>query len=309
MRVSNPQAPNLDARAAAIGGMGLALFAAMLWGTTGTAQSLAPNVLSSYWVGALRLIVASIFFAAVIAARSSGRPATRALAGLSWPRVLLAGACIAAYNLAFFAGVRASSIAIGTAVAIGSGPIWAGLLQTLLTGRLPALAWWVGASVAVAGVGMLVLSGASDLNASPLGIGLCLGAGLSYAGYVLVNKRLVTDAAPSVATAAVFTTAALLATPAAWALAGPVSISGAGAAVVLYLGVVATGVSYLLFGRALRHISGATGVTLALAEPITAFGLAIVLVGERPQPAALAGLALVLAGLIAVVRAELRSHL
>lgn len=309
MKASNPVAPSLDARAAAIGGMGLALFAAMLWGTTGTAQSMAPNALSSYWVGALRLIVASAFFAVVIAWRSNDRAAMRALAQLSWPRVLLAGACIAAYNLAFFAGVRASSIAIGTAVAIGSGPIWAGLLQTLLTGRLPALAWWIGASVAVAGVAMLALSGTGDLNASPLGIALCLGAGLSYAGYVLVNKRLVTDTAPSVATAAVFATAALLATPAAWALAGPASISGAGTAVVLYLGVVATGIAYLLFGRALRHISGATGVTLALAEPITAFALAIVLVGERPQPAALAGLALVLAGLIAVVRAELRSHL
>ncbi len=39
----------------------MVLAAAALWGTTGTAQSLAPPHLSVYWVGALRLVVATIF--------------------------------------------------------------------------------------------------------------------------------------------------------------------------------------------------------------------------------------------------------
>ena len=38
----------------------MVLLAAMLWGTTGTAQSLAPAGLSPYWVGALRLAAASV---------------------------------------------------------------------------------------------------------------------------------------------------------------------------------------------------------------------------------------------------------
>jgi DME family drug/metabolite transporter len=50
---------------------------------------------------------------------------------------------MAAYNLAFFAGVRATGVAVGTAVALGSGPIWAGLLQAL-GGQRPPLRWWVG---------------------------------------------------------------------------------------------------------------------------------------------------------------------
>jgi len=68
--------------------------------------------------------------------------------------------------------------------------------------------------------------------------------------------------------------------------------------------VVTTGVAYLLFSHALRHISGATGVTLALGEPVTAFVLAIAVVHERPGVTAFAGLAAVLAGLALVVRAE-----
>jgi DME family drug/metabolite transporter len=49
-------------------------------------------------------------------------------------------------------------------------------------------------------------------------------------------------------------------------------------------------------------------VTLALAEPVTAFVLAVLVVGERPGAAAVGGGLLVLAGLGVVVWAELRSR-
>jgi DME family drug/metabolite transporter len=62
----------------------------------------------------------------------------------------------------------------------------------------------------------------------------------------------------------------------------------------------------MLFARALRYIAGATGVTLALGEPVTAFALAVLVVGERPRAIAFVGLALVLAGLAIVVWREVR---
>jgi len=43
-------------------GVLMVLGAAMLWGTTGTAQSFAPPQLSSYWVGTFRLVFAGMFF-------------------------------------------------------------------------------------------------------------------------------------------------------------------------------------------------------------------------------------------------------
>src|SRR5918993_2865812 len=48
-------------------GVGLVLAAALLWGTTGTAQSFASPELSAGWFGALRLVVAAAFFAAYAA--------------------------------------------------------------------------------------------------------------------------------------------------------------------------------------------------------------------------------------------------
>ncbi len=285
-------------------GVAMVLLAAMLWGTTGTAQTMAPAGFSAYWVGALRLVVSAGFFAVYW---KLVRPAaTGPSAPVPVLLVLAAGACMAVYNLAFFAGVAATGVAVGTAVAIGSGPIWAGALQALATGRAPPAAWWAGTLCAVAGGALLVLGQGGGAQASAWGVGLCLLAGLSYAAYALLSKRLVRQASTAWATLGVFGCAAVLALPAAWAASGPPATAAAGWWVVLYLGIVATGIAYLLFAHALRHISGATSVTLALAEPVTAFVLAIVVVGEQPRALAFAGLLLVLAGLAIVVWRELR---
>jgi DME family drug/metabolite transporter len=289
-------------------GVGMVLAAAVLWGTTGTAQSLAPAGLPAHWVGALRLAAAAVFFAAFVAWQRPRGRGFAALRGMPWRWVLLAGACMAAYNLTFFAGVKASGVAIGTAIAIGSGPIWAGMLQLAASGRAPQAAWWTGTVLAVAGGVLMVLQGSGELRATPAGVGLCLAAGLSYAAYALINKRLVGGFPPAAVTLAVFGCAALMAVPLAASWSGGFSTTPAGWAVVAYLGVVTTGVAYLLFSSALRHISGATGVTLALGEPVTAFALAILVVKEEPGPAAFAGLALVLAGLALVVRAEVKGR-
>jgi drug/metabolite transporter, DME family len=282
-------------------GVTLVLTAALLWGTTGTAQSFAPPTLASVWVGALRLGVAAVFFGAVLMVVERRLPR-----GLPWAGIAVAAACMTAYNLAFFAGVRASGVAVGTAIALGSGPLWAGLLQALFLGRRPSPAWWVGTAIAVVGGAALVAGADSGSALSAAGIGLCLTAGLSYAVYALVNQRLVARAAPTPVTAAIFALASLLALPMAAALAGPPALTARDLLIVGWLGVMSTGVAYLLLSYALRHVSGATAVALALAEPVTAFGLALAVVGERPAPLAFAGLAAVLAGLTVVVRAELR---
>lgn len=286
----------------------MVLGAAMLWGTTGTAQSLAPAGLPAHWIGALRLLFAGAFFWAYVAIGMRGGLVAQ-MARLPWRWVLLAGLSMATYNLTFFAGVKASSVAVGTAIALGSGPIWAGVLQTLATRRSSGGAWWTGTLLAVAGGSWMVLGSAQQLQISAGGIALCLVAGLSYAVYTLISKRLVGSVAASVVTLSIFSCAALVALPLALVVSGGglPSTTLRGWGLVLYLGMVATGVSYLLFTHALRRISSSTAVSLCLAEPLTAFCLAVLVVGEQPPAAAYAGLALVMLGLALVVRAEIRS--
>lgn len=289
----------------ALTGMLMVLLAAILWGTTGTAQTLMPAGLPAHWVGALRLLVSGAFFWIYVAAGLRGQPSRAPFAHIQWGWVLLAGASMAAYNLTFFAGVKVSSVAVGTAIALGSGPIWAGLLQLAVARRSPAGVWWLGTVLAVAGGSLMVLGSARQLDISMAGIGLCLTAGLSYAVYTLVSQRLVARAPPAIVTVSIFSCAALIAVPAAFAVSGFPAVSAQGWWIMAYLGVVATGVAYLLFTHALNRISATTAVSMCLIEPLTAFCLAILVIGERPPAAAFGGLALVMLGLALVVRAEL----
>jgi DME family drug/metabolite transporter len=286
----------------------MVLAAAALWGTTGTAQAIAGGELSSVWFGALRLAVAAAFFAAYAGLLAHRE---RAVAGkLRASSVLTAGVSMAAYNLAFFAGVRDTGVAVGTAIALGSGPLWAGLLQSVIARQRPRAIWWLGTVLAVAG-GVLLSTGAGQTNASigMRGVLLCLLSGLSYAVYTLTNKRMVASAPASRVTLYAFTTAAALALPAAWLDSGVPVLRVTDTLAVAYVGVVTAGVSYLLFSHALRHISAGTAVTLALGEPVVAFALAVVVVGEQPSAFGVAGLLLVIAGVVVVVRHELRQGL
>jgi len=170
-------------------------------------------------------------------------------------------------------------------------------------------AWWTGTVVAAAG-GVLMTLGGDRWTAGFDGVGilLCLLSGLSYAAYTLLNTRMARVAPASTITLQAVAVAAALALPVAWFVGGAPRIIGADLAAVAYTGVVTAGVPYLLFSQALRHITPATGVTLALCEPVVAFGLAILVLGERPAAIAYLGLMCVVGGVLWVVRQELRGH-
>lgn len=278
------------------------LGAASLWGTTGTSQALAGGSLSASWFGALRLVFATAFFAAFAAA--TGGLARRAWQGLSPRAALGAGLCMATYNLAFFAGVKSTGVAVGTAIALGSGPIWAGLLQAVFQRQPPTAAWWIGTAVAIAG-GVLLSAAGGALVLSATGVVLCLLAGLSYAAFTLLNKALVSQAPASSIMLAAFAVATLVSVPAAALQAGLPSPGMRDLLAVAYTGVVTAGLAYLLYSHALHHISPATGVTLALAEPVVAFALAVLLLSEPAGLLSVFGLVLVLAGVLGVARTEL----
>lgn len=308
--------PAAHAHVSSILGIALVSAASLLWGTTGTVQSLGASGLSPFWVGAAQLAVASIFFVSVLLMTRS-RSASRALPllpllpapsqmGLKTGWFLLASAGVAGYSISFYAGVKLAGVAVGTAVAIGSSPIWAGLIQAVLLRAPLSGLWWLGTAVSVGGgVAMVLSKGSAATEISWTGLLLCLLAGLSYASYALINKRLVAHAPTQVVNFYVFTGAACMAIPAALLLAGVPVFTASSLLVVVYLGIVVSGVAYVLFSNGLRGISGPTGVTLTLIEPVAAFLLAVWIVGEHQPVQSWLGLLAVLAGLLVVIRAEL----
>lgn len=297
-------------------GIALALAAAFLWGTVGTAQNFTHGTISPYWIGALRLVFAWAFFHFLfIYTRPHAQPfvpgdvmtGQRSTRIKYWMGIIIAGTCMGFYNLLFFAGVKTTGIAVGTATIIGSAPVWAGILQAAGTRTSPPARWWLGTLCAIVGGSWMVLAQASSWHINMTGLVVCLGAGLCYASYTLATQRLVHQAPVLTLTRHTFSVALVIAFVVAWFIAGVPAISLTNWLIILYLGVVTTGIAYLLYSRALKSVSAATCVALGLVEPLVAFVLAMTIAGEPVSMAAMGGLCFILAGLWLVLRSEVRN--
>lgn len=276
----------------------LVVGAAVLWGTTGTAQALGPDGASTVAVGAARNVVGAAVLVAVAAARGQLWQGARQL---DRRPLVLAALATAAYQLCFFGGVRLAGVAIGTVVGVGSGPVWGGLLGWLARGERPSRRWAVATTLALAGAVVLATSTTDGgERVDSLGIALALGAGLAYAAFALWSKALTDHHDPDLAMTWAFALSAVVLLPIGLgAGVGPL-VSSDGAAMVLWLGVVSLAAAYLLFGRGIAGVPVATATTLTLAEPLTAAVLGFTVLDEDVSPSALLGMLLVVAGLAAM---------
>jgi drug/metabolite transporter, DME family len=270
------------------------LLAALCFATTGTAQALGPAGTDPVSVGATRILVGGALLALVAMARRRTGPRWDAKA------VAAAVAGVAVYQLAFFAAVADTGVAVGTIVALGSAPTLAGLFEWLVDRRRPSGRWAAATALACAGVALLALAG-GNADVSPAGVVLAVTAGGSYAVYTLAAKRLLEHGhRPESVMAAAFGLGALVLLPILVATTPTWLAHADGIALALFLGIVPTAVAYLLFANGLKHLSASETATLTLAEPLTAGVLGAVVLAESLPPTALAGAGLVLAGLVAL---------
>jgi drug/metabolite transporter, DME family len=272
------------------------LLAAVLFGTTGTAQAVGPD-LDPLAVGASRIVVGGALLGLIaVLLAATGRLRLHTGGG---PRVvLLAGACVAVYQATFFAAVADTGVAVGTVVAIGSGPAFAGLFASTLVGERLTRRWAAATGLACAGVVLLVLGGDAGGSVSAPGVGLALVSGAGYAGYAVASKRMLdAGGAPEAVMASVFGMGAVIMLPLLAIVPAGGLITPPGLTLVLYLGAVPTALAYVLFARGLERTRASETTTLTLAEPLTAAALGVIALGERPGLAAAAGAALVMSGL------------
>ena len=269
------------------------LLAALCFGTTGTAQALGPNAASPLTVGAIRVALGAALL--LLAVRLIGSRSTIRLA--RWP-LAVGGLGVAGYQLCFFAAVHDTGVAVGTVVALGSAPAFAGLGGWIIDATRPGRAWVAATTLAALGVALMALSGSAAEVSAP-GVVLALGAGASYAIFTLASKRLL-DAGAAVdrVMAGVFTLGALMLVPVL--IVGDLDwLAGTdGLAMALWLAAVPTAIAYILFAHGLRLLPASEVATLTLAEPVTAAALGAIVLDERPGALAVAGIALVIAGLV-----------
>jgi DME family drug/metabolite transporter len=278
----------------------LVLAGASLFGTVGTAQALGPDVPAES-LAAARMLLTGVLFVLVAAAGGAWAAIPRAA---RQPSAWFAGVGQGAFNLCFLAAMNEAGVAVGTLVAIGATPVVTGLV-TRHVSRL----WLLATGVAVGGLTLLVLGQqGTSTPGSPLGVLLALGAAASYATYIVAgNAAEARGLATQPFLAASFSVAALVTLP--WLLFGDLGwVRSSGGGLLLgYLVLVPTMVAYSLFNRGLRGVRSSTASTLALVEPVVAASLAITVLGERLSPLGLLGAAMVLLGLLLIVRSTART--
>ena len=270
------------------------LLAALCFATTGTAQALGPDGIPPVDVGAARILVGGALL--VLVARWVRDPS-----GRRWPPgvVALGAAGVAAYQLAFFAAVADTGVAVGTIVALGSAPALTGALEWLVTGVRPGGRWFAATALAACGVGLLVLAGGGAAGVSAPGVALAVVAGAAYATYTLTAKRLLGDGHPPERVMAMAFGFGALGLVPVLAIGDPGPLfTGGGLLLAVFLGTIPTALAYVLFARGLRRLSAAETSTLTLAEPLTAGLLGAAVLGERLTALSGLGAGLVLAGLL-----------
>ena len=292
-----PNAPGLAIAAVVL--------AAVLFGTSGTARELGPDAASSLSVGAARITIGSIVLWSVVVANPRREPLPSSASIRPLRRLLAVGGLgVAVYTPLFVAADDPAGVATGPVVANASAPYFAAGLDWIVRRVRPTAAWLRGTVVTVVGAAVLIISvDSSGSGVDLLGVAAALAAGFGYATYSVSSKATMERGlASTIALAIPFSIGVVVVLVLSFGEAAGWLSTWGGLAMALYLGVVATGLAYVLFGYGLRRLTSATAVTLVLAEPLTAALLAVVVLDESIPVTGWLGVVAVMSGLALVGR-------
>lgn len=252
-------------------------------------------------IAAWRLGLAALFFVGLSLLRRD-EPAAGSLPKNARWRLILAGACLAAHFVTWFAALDRTSVARATLLACTT-PLWTTLGGFLLARRRPTTRDLTALAVAALGLWLMTqCSAQAATRSSLLGDLFGLSAGMLFGSYLLCVEGLhQTISSQRQVTLAYSVAAALL-----WAallLRGGATLSYPlpvwKALLGMTLGPQIFG--HTLLNWSLRHFTSSTVAFAILLEPVIAAYLAWILLGQRLLPLQMLGGLLVLTALVLVI--------
>ncbi len=273
------------------------LFASTLWGTTGTAASLAPDV-SALAIGAFSMGIGG-FMQACLSAKSLKRDFRKVVHKKK--TLLISIIALATYPLAFYSSMRFAGVAIGTVVSISTAPFFSALLECLFSrNQTITKRWMMSFAIGVIGITLLLASESSanslfDHDMKHWGVLLGLLAGLTYAIYSWGVKAMIDHGIESqTAMGSVFGIGGVLLLPTLFITGDNLFASSTNTTVMLYMALIPMGLGYVAFGFGLRFVTASGASILTLFEPVIAAALAVAIVGEEISFIGWVGIALTL---------------
>lgn len=269
-----------------------------VWGASFILIQVAGDELPAVWVAAGRLAFGSAFLWIVFKIGRQALPPRRLL-----PALVTVAVFNNAIPFCFFPwGERTvpSSIA---AILNATTPIWA-LLFGLAAGGARAT-WRTATGIVLGFLGVMGVvfghpqggNGERPAGGYLLGVALIAAASLSYGLGAVLAKRWLQSLQPVVIATFQLTLAGVLLLPLAAFGPHPTVVHWRAVAAVVVLGILGSGLAYLLFFRLLAAISSTRAVAVTYLLPIWGLFWGFV-AGERIHWTALAGVVVVLAGLV-----------
>jgi len=301
----------VSSRPAGGAGLGAAaiVLASLMWGTTGTAASFMPDEVPPLSIGAVTMGIGGVVLFLVFVRRSV--TVIRDRSALPW--LLIGAAGVVVYPLAFYPAMALAGVAIGNVVSLGSGPVFAALLEWVVDRRRPGVAWLLATIGAVVGIVLLAIGGHGESAHQPVavvpGIALGLLAGIAYASYTFASGRTIQAGHTSTGVmGSMFGLGAIALIPVLLVCGGPILDTPAAIGISAYLVLGPMVLAYVLFGFGMRTLTASTVTVITLIEPAVATALAVIVVGERLEPLAWFGLVLLVAAVVVVAIDAIRKH-
>lgn len=273
------------------------VLAAILWGLIGPASRFAlREEIDPLEIAFWRAALAAVLFGAHAAVLRRVRVARGDL-----PAVLAFGLVgIALFYASYMQAVRLGGASLA-AVLLYTAPVWVALLACLAGWETLGARKGVALALTLVGVAGLARAAGGEVRVGAAAILWGLVSGWAYATHYVFGKRYF----PRYPTPTLF----LYALP-----VGAVGLlpffrfqterSATTWAVLLFLAIVPTYGSYLLYSAGLRRVEATRAATVATTEPVVAAIAAYLIWGERLSVAGYFFAALVLAGVILVVLAD-----
>ena len=203
-------------------------------------------------------------------------------------RVQLAAAVAYALCTITFVAATKLTTAANAILLQYTAPVWVALFGASLLGERASRADWFAIAASLAGMALFF---ADSLRWSgTLGNLIGVASGISFAAMTLLMRK---QKAGSV-TESIILGNLLAGVTGSWSMIGAAPLAASGWLALLALGIVQLGVSYMLYARAIRHVSALEAVLIPVIEPILNPVWVMLFVGERPGPLALCGGLLVL---------------
>jgi drug/metabolite transporter (DMT)-like permease len=282
---------------------GKALFVVAAWGASFVATRIALGSFTPFGLVGIRLLAGTLFL--VAAGIAMGR--TLLPSGKDLLVALFLGLVLGGHTLIQALGLQHTS-AISTGWIIGFTPIPIALGGWLFLRERMAAAGWMGVAVAAAGVVLIVAATTPGFARARAGDALQILSTLTWTLYTLVGIGAVArSGALRITLPATACGAVILAATFPWTGVLHRPLTPGAVAAAAFLGIVCSGLGYLLWYSALREHGAARVGSYLYLEPFFTMGAAAALLGEPVGAAVVAGGILVLAGVWAVARGSRRS--